>query len=106
MLIASVPNAMSIHRQVGVEMGIIEDPFSLSESDVQIGHNRVYSLDTLVGELSMSGLQVVATGGLFMKFLAQSQLESVLADDQIEAMVHVGRRYPEIAAEIWAACEK
>ena len=37
-----VPNSASLHRLLGVEMGILSAPDDLSERDKAYGHRRVY----------------------------------------------------------------
>jgi len=46
-LIMLVPNALSIHRLVAVEMGLLEAPDAFNELDQRLGHRRVYHPDLL-----------------------------------------------------------
>ena len=106
-LFVSVPNATSLHRQAGVEMGILEDAHSPSERDLMIGHRRVYTLETLVREIEAAGLSVVRHGGTFIKIASAAQLHQWgLGDGLLDALLVLGERYPGIAADIWAVAEK
>jgi len=99
-----VPNADSIHRLVGVEMGIIEDRKSLSDSDVRIGHRRVYDLDGLLADLRAAGLEPVHWQGIFLKVVSNRQML-----DWDPALIHalhaVGQRFPNHCAELYAVAK-
>lgn len=73
-LVAVTPNARSIHRLLGVQMGLQERLDDLSARDHLVGHQRVYDLDGLRGELAGAGLQVTGDFGYFVKPLANSQM--------------------------------
>jgi trans-aconitate methyltransferase len=95
-----VPNADSLHRFVGVEMGMLADRTDLSESDVRIGHRRVYTLDSLLGDLRSADLSASHWQGIFLKTLSNRQM---LGWDWslIEALHRVGQRFPTYCAELY-----
>jgi trans-aconitate methyltransferase len=95
-----VPNADSLHRMVGVELGVLPDRTSLSHSDLRIGHRRVYTLDRLLGDVRAADLDVVTWEGIFLKVLSNAQM---LGWDQalVEALHRVGRRFPAHCAELY-----
>lgn len=74
LLVAVTPNARSIHRMLGVAMGVQENLDDLSERDHLVGHQRVYDLAGLTEELASAGLEVVSDFGYFVKPLANSQM--------------------------------
>lgn len=94
-----VPNADSLHRMVGVEMGILGTRGELSDSDVRIGHRRVYDVDGLRSDIEAAGYSVLHWQGIFLKFLANRQM---LGWDWelIEALHRVGQRFPANCGEI------
>lgn len=96
-----VPNADSLHRYVGVEMGILESRTALSESDLRIGHRRVYDVEALIADLHRAGLSVMHWEGIFLKVLSNRQM---LGWDWslIEALHRVGRHFPGHCAELYA----
>jgi 2-polyprenyl-3-methyl-5-hydroxy-6-metoxy-1,4-benzoquinol methylase len=73
-LVAVTPNARSIHRMLGVAMGLQEHLDDLSERDHLVGHQRVYDLAGLTAELAGAGLEVIGDFGYFVKPLANSQM--------------------------------
>ena len=95
-----VPNADSLHRLVGVEMGIIESRTTLSASDVRIGHRRVYDLDHLLSDIRSAGLEPVHWQGIFLKVVSNQQM---LGWDPalIHALHRVGQRFPSSCAELY-----
>jgi len=101
-----VPNAFSIHRQMGVAMGLIKNEHSLNEFDRSVGHRRIYDFQNLMRDVGKSGLRVIHKGGLFLKPFSNDQMEELLQKDIIDAgalraLTEMGKRYPEIAAEIF-----
>jgi 2-polyprenyl-3-methyl-5-hydroxy-6-metoxy-1,4-benzoquinol methylase len=103
-LIADVPNANSIHRHVGVALGMIEKVTDLNDADRRIGHQRVYTWERFRHEFQALGLRIVKQGGVFLKPLSNAQLEQMLSAEQIQALFAVGKQFPELAAEIFVVC--
>jgi 2-polyprenyl-3-methyl-5-hydroxy-6-metoxy-1,4-benzoquinol methylase len=104
-LIADVPNGASLHRQLGVELGLMHSPTDLNEADRSIGHQRVYLPQHFRAEFVRAGLREIAFGGFFLKPFSNGQLESWLSDEQQDALFRMGERYPELAAEIYVVAE-
>lgn len=104
-LIVIVPNATAFHRRVGVEMGLMADCYQLGEQDFRVGHRRYYDLTCLQEEISRTGLRVIRSGGILFKILPNNQMES-LSEDFCDALYEMGKRYPELCAEIFVGCKK
>jgi len=100
-----VPNADSLHRYVGVSMGILESRTSLSDADRRIGHRRVYDLDTLVADVRAAGLTVQHWQGIFLKLLSNQQMLD-WPDELVAAMHDVGRRWPVNCAELYVVATR
>jgi len=105
-IIADVPNGDSLHRQVGVKMGLLKKNVELNEADLSIGHQRVYTPSTFKKDISKAQLNIVTSGGMFIKVLSNSQTEKVFDTLQLEALFNVGVDNPDIAAEIFAICTR
>lgn len=103
-IIADVPNGSSLHRQVGVKMGMLKTKTDLNDADLSIGHQRVYTPETFKNDINKAGLAVETFGGMFVKVTSNSQTEEVFNTDQLEALFQVGVDNPEIAAEIFVIC--
>lgn len=93
-----VPNGESLHRRFGHAAGLLGDMMALGSGDLELGHLRSYSLQTLTAELETAGLQVVRKEGLFLKPFTTGQLKDLdLSADVITAMCTVGINYPELS---------
>lgn len=101
-----VPNANSIHRQAGVKIGLLKRADELNELDKKLGHRRVYTWQTLQKDIKEAGLKIKEMGGVFLKPLTNSQIEDWWTEEMMDAFYGLGKEYPEIAAEIYAVCEK
>jgi 2-polyprenyl-3-methyl-5-hydroxy-6-metoxy-1,4-benzoquinol methylase len=98
--IVTVPNADSIHRQVGVAMGMLGSTTELNEADHRIGHRRVYTRDALLADVDAAGLAVEHVGGVFLKPLSNGQIEEQWPEPLVQAFYEVGKLYPELCAEL------
>lgn len=88
-IVGIVPNALSIHRLVGVEMGVVQTAYQLSERDHLVGHQRVYDLDTLTHDLQISGYKVEELKGFFLKPTDNRQLLD-LKPETVQALISLG----------------
>jgi 2-polyprenyl-3-methyl-5-hydroxy-6-metoxy-1,4-benzoquinol methylase len=101
----TVPNAASLHREVGVAMGMLSKPTALSERDVKIGHRRVYTESLLRRHIRQAGLCIDVVEGILLKPLSNAQMET-FDSRLVEALFAVGRRHPRICAEIYVRCRR
>ena len=74
LLIGLVPNAESLHRRLGVAMGLSKQLDDLSERDYLVGHQRVYDLLMLTSDLLQGGFAITNHRGFFAKLLANHQM--------------------------------
>ena len=100
-MIADVPNALSIHRQVGVALGMIEKVTDLNDADRSIGHQRVYTPERFRHEFEQAGLTIYEFGGFMIKSLSNGQMEQWFDEPLTKALFDIGTKYPEIAAEMY-----
>jgi trans-aconitate methyltransferase len=98
----SVPNAQSLHRQLGVAMGLLERPDDLNDQDRFLGHRRVYDQVLLRDHLSAAGLTYTRLQGSFLKLLSAGQMAdwdwTVLA-----GLDKLGKLYPGLSADLCVA---
>ncbi len=103
-IIAVVPNAGSLHRQLGVKLGMLERTTQLNDQDIEIGHRRVYTREALERDIKSAGLKTTKKGGVFLKLLANSQMQTFKDDKLIDGMFELGRDHPELCSEIYSVC--
>jgi 2-polyprenyl-3-methyl-5-hydroxy-6-metoxy-1,4-benzoquinol methylase len=104
-IIIDVPNAYSIHRQVGVLMGLLNDEHDLNESDKSVGHKRVYDFPLLEKDVKKAGLTVKEKSGILIKPFSNKQLNKILTKKGVEAFSVLGKKYPDISAELILICK-
>lgn len=104
-VIISVPNAQSLHRQVGVQMGILDHVQSLSTMDRLYHHRRVYTADDLRADVEAVGLDIVEMRGVFLKPLSTKQIESQWSIDLMTAFYEMADAYPDISTPLIARVE-
>lgn len=97
----AVPNAESLHRQIGFEAGYMSDLKSLSESDLLLGHRRYYDKKELLELAKRHQMKVLSIEGIFLKPLTTSQLQTLeLSKEIINGMLEMGKKYPELSNAI------
>jgi 2-polyprenyl-3-methyl-5-hydroxy-6-metoxy-1,4-benzoquinol methylase len=98
----AVPNAKSLHRQIGYQAGMIDNFYKLSKCDLELGHKRYFDMDSLVELIIKSGLKIVNIEGIFLKPFSTSQLKSSeLPSNIIRALCDLGIQYPAISNAIY-----
>jgi 2-polyprenyl-3-methyl-5-hydroxy-6-metoxy-1,4-benzoquinol methylase len=96
-----VPNAQSLHRRLGVYMGMLARPDDLSERDHKYGHRRVYDADLLRSHLTQAGWCVDQITGIFLKPLSNAQM-TAFSPALLDALFEMGRELPRYGAELYA----
>ena len=86
--IIALPNSESVHRQLALIMNLHNSLETLSPRDLVVGHQRVYSHQTLIKDISKAGFEEVYSKGFFLKVLPNSMMtefskELILALNQI-----------------------
>ena len=100
-VLATVPNASSIHRQVGLAMDLLNKLNEFSDKDRQHGHRRVFFRDEFAECFAKAGLTISKFGGYYLKPLSNRQIEEQWSQDLINAFMALGEDYPEIAADMY-----
>ncbi len=98
-----VPNAESLHRRVGLHMGLLAGLNELNDSDLAIGHRRVYTWDTLSEDIAAAGLDLVTMEGIMLKPLSSAQMEA-WPSDLPAAFFALAPLAPRLCSEIFAVC--
>jgi 2-polyprenyl-3-methyl-5-hydroxy-6-metoxy-1,4-benzoquinol methylase len=106
-IIAQVPNAESITRKLGVLMGLIPSLTHIGEKERDFyGHQRTYTIETLVRDCLNAGLKVLNVGGILYKPLPNLDLLKLnKGDNFIRALVEFGKNKPRDCACIYVCAE-
>ena len=104
-IVATVPNGDSLHREIGVAMGMLTHRQQLNESDLRIGHRRVYVRAELLADVAAAGLKVVHVDGVFVKVVSDAQLLQ-WSPELVEACYQIGKQHPELCANLLVVAER
>jgi 2-polyprenyl-3-methyl-5-hydroxy-6-metoxy-1,4-benzoquinol methylase len=104
-IIVAVPNATSLHRRLGVKMGLLKTVYDFSERDYLAGHRRVYDLNKLKADATAAGLKILHEQGFVLKILSAAMMVS-LPLALTKAMADLGDELPpEMLADIGLVLE-
>lgn len=99
-LIVIVPNSESLHRRLGVLLGLQPKLESLSKRDEMVGHLRVYSDASLTRDLEAGGFSPEIKRGFFVKPLSNFQLQH-LSEKEILGLCQLSDEVPlELCANL------
>ncbi len=100
----NVPNATSMHRQLALSMGLIDDLKTLSTRNETLQQPRVYDLQSLSEQAAAHGLRVIASGGHLVKPFTHAQMEPLANDlgrSVMDGLFKLGQSRPDLASEIY-----
>lgn len=93
----AVPNAKSMNRRLGLELGIINDIYELNANDHALGHRRQYCLASLKAELTQHQFRITHEEGIYLKPLPLDVLKTLPNfKSNLHAMLRVGIDFPEL----------
>lgn len=100
-----VPNALSLHRRLGVKMKILSDQLEFSKQELGVGHKHIYTAKIFKKQLEQAGLAVDFIKGIFVKPLSSQQMMN-WSDELLEAYNKLSDELPEYTAFLYAKCSK
>jgi 2-polyprenyl-3-methyl-5-hydroxy-6-metoxy-1,4-benzoquinol methylase len=100
-LLLVVPNADSLHRQIGKRMGLLREVTDLNEADHKLGHRRVYTFDLMREHLSAGGLSVVRLCGVTLKPMSNAQFAQ-MPEEYLKACAAMSEEVGTLAGQIAA----
>ena len=107
----NVPNAMSLHRLLAKELGIIQDVHDVSERGRTMQQHSVFDLQSLCALTEQCGFTVLEKGSFIPKFLSYSQMEQMLHHQIIDerffdALNSISALMPEYGSEIYVLVKR
>ncbi len=101
LMYVAVPNACTLNRRVGHEAGLLPDLLQLSQSDLDLGHKRYYTVDTIKKDCITAGYKVNAVEGIYLKPLTTAQMAQLdLSYEIMMGFCKVGKDFPELCVGI------
>lgn len=110
-LLIVVPNAESIHRQIGVNLGIISDLFQLSTTQSKMQQGVVFSIDTLTNLVAEAKFEVLQCITSFVKPLTHKQMQErvdhgVISDKDLDSLYKLSELFEPFGSEIFLIAKK
>lgn len=102
--ILTVPNARSMHRQLGKELGIINNIFDLTDTDKLVGHKRYYDYTILNSKLRKNGFWTVDYHGVILKPFPNNIMLQL--DKYYDGLHSLGYTHRENGAELFVLSVK
>lgn len=103
-----VQNAASLHRRLGVALGLLPSLESLTEHSRQLAHRRVYTKALLLSHLQAAKFEVLVVKGYFLKPFDYATLRRAKVDlvtQLIPALYEVSKSVPdELCCQLYALC--
>lgn len=110
-LVVVVPNRYSIHRILGVQLGVLESLDAPTTTEILMEQNAAYSRETLSSLLRSSGFREMKSFTHFLKPFTHSQLQSALENQLIssidlESCARLGTLMEDFGSEIISISSK
>jgi len=105
-IIATVPNADSLNRLLGLKMGVISGKKELTAEDKHKGHRRVYDMKSLKTDFKSAGFKVKFMGGIFLKPLPHKYMEKIDDENIYEGLYKLRLEYPNLCSSLIAVALK
>lgn len=107
----NVPNAMSMHRLIAKEMGLIDDGFQKSSNQKELQQRDIYDMQTLKEEVIKNGFCVMDEGSYFIKPFTHYQMnemldKGIINQDVITGLQRITKYFPEYGSEIFVNLRK
>jgi 2-polyprenyl-3-methyl-5-hydroxy-6-metoxy-1,4-benzoquinol methylase len=102
-ILVTTPNALSFHRLLAVEMGLITDPHEISWRNTQLKQGVVFDPDSLRTILEEGGVCDLQFDGYLFKPFTHTQMAQILdllPPAANEGLERLGQKFPQNAAEI------
>lgn len=102
----NVPNALSLHRLLAVEMGLIDDPFTLSATQQRMQQHSTFDLDSLVALVESQGFEVFGKASYFIKPFTHAQMQALcdsgfMTPAMLRGLSGLVRHLPAFGSEIY-----
>lgn len=107
----NVPNALSLHRLLAVEMGLIDSPHQLSPTQQRLQQHQTYDMAQLCELAEGVGFNAIESGSYFPKLFTNEQLQKSLEHgvfnrEVLDGMYRMIRYFPDYGAEIYLNLKK
>lgn len=101
-VLATVPNVESLHRRIGVKMGILKNEFDSSLRNIQFNQYGKFNLKYFKELFINCEYNIKESYGYMIKPFSSEIMEKLnLNDEQINAMFTIGKEFQEICSQLY-----
>jgi 2-polyprenyl-3-methyl-5-hydroxy-6-metoxy-1,4-benzoquinol methylase len=105
-VVIAVPHALSLHRRLAMQIGLVSHLSELGSTDAALEHFHCFSFVEMEKIIAQSGLRTKKRSGMFCKPLPNINLSS-LSQRQLEGLFRLGCELPiEYSAALFYLCGK
>ena len=104
----NVPNALSMHRVIAKEMGLIETIYEKTERNILLKQNKIFDRQSLVDLIKdvIPGVKILACKSFFLKPFTHSQMMDcmkykILNEKIFDGMYRASEYYPDSGCELY-----
>ncbi|HZS07222.1 MAG TPA: class I SAM-dependent methyltransferase [Blastocatellia bacterium] len=102
----NVPNVFSFHRLLAMEMGLINDVFEKSGTEIKFQRQTRFDKSLLFEMVEGNGFRVISSGTYFIKPFTHEQMEKILDNGILDVSVIEGlermiKYIPDLGCEIF-----
>jgi len=102
MIIVTVPNVNSLHRQIGVKSGMLKNVTDDTENNKKLAQYRKFDKDLLSQLFITCGFEIVESYGYMFKPFSNEQMEKLNLDwNVIHALNEIGRENQQFANQLY-----
>ncbi len=107
----NVPNALSMHRLLAKEMGLIENVYEQSATQRKLQQREIYDAVRFKDKLEEKNFQVLDEGSFFLKPFTHAQMDvlarlGILSAQMLAGLDGLVKYFPEYGSEIYANVRK
>lgn len=107
----NVPNAMSLHRLLAFEMGLIKSVFQPSETQIKMQQQSIFDINSLSNLVKKNGFSVINSGSYYLKMFTHAQMQQLVDQKLITPQMMNGfykmvKYMPNFGSEIFINCKK
>ncbi len=102
----NVPNALSFHRLLALEMGLIQNVYEKSPVQKKMQQSHTFDLDILTKLVVKHGFKVDQKGSFFIKPFTHSQMAllqkvDIVTNKMLDGLYNLTKYFPENGSEIY-----
>lgn len=101
-VLSTVPNVKSLHRKIGVKMGLLNNEYGDSKRNLEFKQFGRYDIENFKSLFEKNGYRIIESFGYMIKPFSSEIMETIdLSKKQISAMFEVGKEFQDISSQIY-----